>query len=103
MFISFVKRSQLLFLLSFTIPIGIGACLLKIPGVYKGSLSWLDSFYTSTSAVCVTGLSVVPTVGFSWIGQVIILLLIQLGGLGIVTMSASFLLFMGKHFSFDER
>jgi len=102
-FISFVKRSQLLFLLSFSIPIVIGACLLKIPGVYKEDISWLDSFYTSTSAVCVTGLSVVPTADFSWIGQVIILLLIQLGGLGIVTMSASFLLFMGKHFSFDER
>ena len=100
---SFVKRSQLLFLLSFTVPIALGALLFKIPGVYRGELSWIDAIYTSTSAVCVTGLSVVPTCNFSFFGQLIILLLVQFGGLGFVTISAWFILVMGKHFSFDER
>ena len=100
---SFVKRSQLLFLLSFTVPITLGMLMLKIPGVYHGKLAWIDALYTSTSAVCVTGLSVVPTCDFSFLGQLIILLLIQFGGLGIVTISAWLILLLGKHFSFDER
>ena len=77
--------------------------MLKIPGVYRGELNWLDALYTSTSAVCVTGLSVVPICNFTFWGQLIILLLVQFGGLGIVTISAWFILMLGKHFSFDER
>ena len=100
---SFVKRSQLLFLLSFTIPITLGTLLLKIPGVYRGELRWIDALYTSTSAVCVTGLSVVQVCDFNFWGQLIILLMIQFGGLGIVTISAWFILILGRHFSFDER
>lgn len=100
---SFVKRSQLLFLLSFTIPITLGTLLLKIPGVYRGELSWIDALYTSTSAVCVTGLSVAQVCDFNFWGQLIILLMIQFGGLGIVTISAWFILILGRHFSFDER
>ena len=103
MLYSFVKKSQLLFLLSFCILIAAGTLLLKLPGVFPRELSWVDAVYTATSAVCVTGLAVVPTAEFSFAGQLIILLLVQLGGLGIVTLSASFVLFLGKHFSFNER
>ena len=103
MLYSFVKKSQLLFLLSFCVLIAAGTLLLKLPGVFPRELSWIDAAYTATSAVCVTGLSVVPVSEFSFAGQFIILLLIQLGGLGIVTLSASFVLFLGRHFSFNER
>ena len=100
---SFVKKSQLLFLFSFCILIAAGTLLLKLPGIFPRDLSWIDALYTATSAVCVTGLSVTPICDFSFAGQFIILLLIQLGGIGIVTLSASFVLFLGKHFSFNER
>lgn len=100
---SFVKRSQLLFLLSFIIPIALGTLLFKIPGVYRGDLSWIDAIYMATSSVCVTGLAVVPVCDFSFLGQLIILLLVQFGGIGIVTISAWLVLVLGRHFSFDER
>ena len=103
MLYSFVKRSQLLFLLSFIILIAGGTLLFKIPGVYCGDLSWVDSLYMSTSSVCVTGLAVVPVTDFSFWGQLIMLLLVQFGGLGIVTISAWLFLMLGRHFSFDER
>ena len=99
----FVKRSQLYFLLSFLVLIAAGTLLFKIPGVYsKGVLSWIDSLYMATSSVCVTGLAVVKVSDFSFWGQLIMLLLVQIGGLGIVTISAWLVLAMGKHFSFDE-
>ena len=103
MLYSFVKKSQLLFLFSFCVLIAAGTLLLKLPGVFPGELKWIDAVYTATSAVCVTGLSVVPICEFTFIGQLIILLLIQIGGIGIVTLSASFVLFLGKHFSFNEK
>jgi len=60
---------------------------LCIPGVWLGQspLSLLDGIFTATSAVCVTGLIVVDTAQFSRFGQLVIMLLIQLGGLGIVS------------------
>lgn len=100
---SFVKKSQLLFLFSFCILIAAGTLLLKFPGVYPGELSWIDAAHTATSAVSVTGLAVVPTSEFTFAGQLIILTLIQLGGLGIVTLSASLVLFLGRHFSLNEQ
>ena len=58
-----------------------------LPGLYTGErLGWIDSLFTATSAVCVTGLTVVDTATyFTWLGQAWVLLLIQLGGLGIIT------------------
>ena len=54
-----------------------------------GALSWIDALFTSTSAVCVTGLSVVDVgTGFTKDGQIVLLGLIQLGGLGIMTYSS---------------
>ena len=71
----------------FLITIIAGAVLLHFPFCLEGEeLSWLDAFFTSTSAVCVTGLAVVDTgTHFSHVGQAVILTLIQLGGLGIMT------------------
>lgn len=85
---------------SFSIAILAGTLLLKMPrSVVEGEyLSWLDAAFTSTSAVCVTGLVVENTATFfSPTGQIILLLLIQIGGLGIMTLTffAAVVLFEG--------
>lgn len=85
---------------SFLLIILVGGLLLKMPRcVIPGeTLSWIDAFFTSTSAVCVTGLTVQNTATFfSLTGQSIILLLIQVGGLGIMTLTffAAVVLFEG--------
>ena len=99
----YAKRGQRLFLLSFIVLIVVGALLLWLPGMYdRGRLHWLDALFTSTSAVCVTGLAVKPISDFSFWGQLVILLLIQVGGLGIMTLSASILLALGKGLSFSN-
>jgi Trk-type K+ transport system membrane component len=77
-----------LFVLSFALLILIGtAGLLVLPGLYTGPrLGVIDALFTAASAVCVTGLVVVDTARyFTWWGQAWILLLIQVGGLGILT------------------
>lgn len=67
--------------------IAFGAILLHHPlSLEKGEISWIDAAFTSTSAVCVTGLTVIDTgTSYSLFGQTVILLLIQLGGLGIMS------------------
>jgi trk system potassium uptake protein TrkH len=71
---------------SFTALIIIGGFLLLLPNATAGTIHPVDAFFTATSAVCVTGLLVVDTAtAFTMTGQVIILMLIQLGGLGIMT------------------
>lgn len=88
-----------LLLLSFLGLILVGTLGLKaLPGLYTdGTLSWLDSLFTATSAVCVTGLVVVDTADFFTVpGQAFLLLLIQLGGLGILTFATLALLAVGK-------
>ncbi len=68
-----------------------GAALLLLPVCHKGPLSFLDALFTSTSAICVTGLTVVNTAySFTVLGQWVILLLIQVGGLGVMTFSVLF-------------
>ncbi|WP_227429441.1 TrkH family potassium uptake protein [Psychrobacter sp. I-STPA6b] len=71
--------------LGFLVLIIIGTCLLKLPICHPTEISWLKATFTATSAVTVTGLSVVDTGSFSRLGQIVIALLIQLGGLGFMT------------------
>lgn len=90
----------LVLIISFAVIIVAGALLLKMPRctVPGQTCSWLDAFFTSTSAVCVTGLAVQNTATFfTTTGQLVILVLIQIGGLGIMTLTffASVLLFEG--------
>jgi len=75
-----------------------GSILLMLPVASTGhNLGFADAIFTSTSAVCVTGLTVVDTgEAFSRFGQIIILILIQAGGLGIMTVSTLFLLLAGR-------
>lgn len=72
-----------------------------LPGLYVGEpLSWLDSLFTATSAVCVTGLIVVDTATyFTGAGQLFLLLLIQLGGLGMLTLTTLVILALGRRLS----
>ncbi len=94
------------FILSFLIVILIGTALLLLPkAVAPGqTLSPLDALFTATSATCVTGLIVVDTGRhFSMLGQLIILTLIQIGGLGIMTISSFFALFFGRGMAIKER
>ncbi|QFT48708.1 Ktr system potassium uptake protein B (plasmid) [Roseivivax sp. THAF40] len=66
--------------------IALGALLLWLPFSTTTSISFFDALFTATSAVTVTGLSVVQTgTDFTFIGQVILLLLVQFGGLGLMT------------------
>ncbi len=90
--------------LSFLFLIGLGSVLLYLPFTHFGPLSYLDALFTSTSAVCVTGLIVVDTgTKFTHWGQVIIIILIQLGGLGLMTFSTVVLMLLGKSPSFKGR
>tara|TARA_R110002050_G_scaffold144206_2_gene269650 strand:- start:1008 stop:2804 length:1797 start_codon:yes stop_codon:yes gene_type:complete len=80
-----------LFIVSFLAIILIGALLLMLPNATYTDISFLDALFTSTSAVCVTGLIVVDTgTYFTLFGQSIILGLIQIGGLGILTFASYF-------------
>lgn len=104
MTLSFIKKSQLYFIFSFMGAIMIGTMLLKMPWVThdSGPLGWLDALFISTSAVCVTGLVTVTTSGFNLVGQLIILALIQVGALGIMTLSASIIVLMGRKMNYSN-
>ena len=83
-----------------------GAFLLWLPISHEPgkSVSFVDALFTSTSAVCVTGLVTVdPGSTFSLFGELVIMGLIQAGGLGIMTLSAVMILLMGKRVSLKER
>ncbi len=92
-------------LASFVAAIGTGTALLLLPSsTVSGEISLVDALFTATSAVCVTGLAVVDTGSyFTTSGQLVILLLIQAGGLGIMTFSVLFFLLIGKRVSFRQR
>lgn len=91
-----------MFVGSFALLILIGTVGLQLlPGIYTGEpMSWLDALFTSTSAVCVTGLIVEDTAQFfTPLGQGMVLLMIQLGGLGMLTFASLILVALGKRVS----
>jgi trk system potassium uptake protein TrkH len=95
------------FLGSFLAVISVGTLLLwAFPGSVRPGekATLLESLFTSVSAVCVTGLAVVDT-GTHWsrFGQIVILLLIQIGGLGLMTFAAFFAMALGKSIGFTDR
>ena len=84
----------------------IGTFLLCLPISSNDGqwFSFVDSMLTSTSSVCVTGLIVVDTaVHFSLFGQIVILFLIQIGGLGFITLTSLVFLLMGKKITYEKR
>lgn len=94
-----------IFVLSFAGVILTGAILLWFPfSTTKSPLRFVDALFTSTSAVCVTGLVVID-IGkdLTTLGQVITIFLFQIGGLGIITFSTVFFVLMGRGLSFKGR
>lgn len=93
----------IVFVGSFFVLILIGAFLLMLPTASNGSITFIDALFTATSAVCVTGLSVLNISStFTLLGQTILLCLIQIGGLGILTFTSFFSFFFRGSSSFRE-
>ncbi len=87
----------IIFVVSFLVIITAGTTLLLLPNSTYNGISIVDALFTTTSAVCVTGLNCVPfDQTFTLSGQIIILLLIQVGGLGVITITSFFALFFLK-------
>ena len=90
---------------SFAVVIASGALLLSLPFAHSGEpVSFLDALFTSASAVCVTGLTVVDTGSrFSPAGQAVVLALIQVGGLGLMTFAVFVGVLLGRKVGFTDR
>ena len=91
--------------LSFTALIASGAILLRLPiSAARDPLSLVDALFTATSAVCVTGLIVVDTPNdLTVFGQLVVLVLIQLGGLGYMAITTVVGVALGRQLSLHER
>ena len=92
-------------LLGFLLAILTGAVLLTLPvATVSGKSDFLTALFTATTSVCVTGLVVVPTFSYwTLFGKIVILALIQLGGLGIVALTSFVMLLMNRKFSLRNR
>ncbi|MBO5370230.1 MAG: potassium transporter KtrB [Clostridia bacterium] len=93
-------------MLGFVVAILAGSILLSLPisSSDGNGVSYIDALFTATTSVCVTGLVVVPTVSaWSVFGQVIILLLIQIGGLGVITVLSALMIFVGRKMGLSDR
>ena len=92
--------------LGFALTILLGAALLKLPVSVRdtASVSWTDALFTSTSAVCVTGLIAVDTAyTFTPFGQAVVVALIQVGGLGVTSIGMGLALAAGRRISLRGR
>ena len=99
-----VKPAQTI-ILAFLFAIFVGSLLLSLPvaSVNPNGISFLDAFFTSASAICVTGLTTIDiSQEFTRFGQVVILLLVQVGGLGILSFSALLAVFLKKSMSHKQ-
>lgn len=93
-----------MFVYSFLFILIIGSLLLKLPLSTYNGIRFVDALFTSTSAVCVTGLSVVDTEHtFTLFGQLVILFLIQIGGLGVITFTSYLGYFVKGNTSFKSQ
>ena len=105
---SFFKKQSpaRLITLGFACVILLGTILLKLPlSVRDGAeVSWINALFTSTSAVCVTGLIAIDTAEhFTVFGRTVVALLIQIGGLGVTSVGVGIILAAGKRVGFKER
>lgn len=101
----FYFNPTLLFVSSFLILIFVGTLLLMLPNATIGTpLGIVDALFMSTSAVCITGLSVIDiSIKLSDFGQVVLLVLVQLGGLGVMTFTGFFGYFFSGGFSYKNQ
>ncbi|MCE7059286.1 TrkH family potassium uptake protein [Dyadobacter sp. CY343] len=104
-FDQFYFNPTLLFVLSFLLLILIGTALLLLPkSTHNQQLNFVDALFLATSAVCITGLSVVDIASeFTRFGQMIMLILVQIGGLGIMTFTGFFGYFFSGGFSYKNQ
>ncbi|MDQ0185564.1 TrkH family potassium uptake protein [Cytobacillus kochii] len=98
-----LNPSQLL-LLVFLFFIILGTIFLKLPFATTTQVTWTDALFTATSSMTVTGLAVVDTgTVYTLFGQLVILALIQIGGLGIMSFAVLIFMLLGKRIGFRER
>lgn len=93
-------------LLSFlaTILLGSGLLALPISSADGKAVPYLDALFTATTSTCVTGLVTVPTVStWSVFGQIVILLLIQIGGLGVITVMSGLMIMLNRKMGINDR
>ncbi|MBE6704878.1 MAG: potassium transporter KtrB [Ruminococcaceae bacterium] len=93
-------------LLSFLLVILVGSILLALPisSATGSAVSYIDALFTATTSTCVTGLVTLPTVSaWSVFGQIVILLLIQIGGLGVITIMTGLMLMLNKKMGIGDR
>ena len=93
-------------LLSFLVTILVGSVLLALPisSANGEAVPYLDALFTATTSTCVTGLVTLPTVStWSVFGQIVILILIQVGGLGIITIMSGLMLLLNKKMGISDR
>ena len=93
-------------LLSFLVTILVGSALLSLPisSASGEAVPYLDALFTATTSTCVTGLVTLPTVStWSVFGQLIILLLIQIGGLGLITIMSGLMLMLNRKMGIGDR
>lgn len=82
----------------------VGMVLLKLPISTTEPITWLEALFTTTSAMTVTGLAVVDTGSvYTVFGQIVVMCLIQLGGLGIMSFAVLIVMMLGKKIGFKER
>jgi trk system potassium uptake protein TrkH len=102
----FTPSTTQIILLSFLVVIFVGSGLLALPisSASGESVAYLDALFTATTATCVTGLVTLPTVStWSVFGQVVILILIQIGGLGIITIMSGLMLLLNRKMGIGDR
>ncbi len=98
-----IKPARII-IFSFLSVIAAGTLLLLLPVATSNNVSFIDALFTATSATCVTGLIVQDTGSFfTPLGQGVIMLLFQLGGLGIMTFSTIFVLMLGRRITITGR
>ena len=93
-------------MLSFFLAIFVGSILLALPISSSGSeaVPYIDALFTATTSICVTGLVTLPTATtWSTFGHIIILILIQIGGLGIITVLFGFMIILRRKLGLEDR
>lgn len=98
-----IKNPYYIFIISFLLLSFIGTFFIIITKSTKNHIHFIDALFMSTSAVCVTGLSVLKTnQEFTYLGKIILLILIEIGGLGIITITSFFVYFFNCKITFKE-
>lgn len=99
----FLNQSRII-VLSFLIVIFVGSWLLMLPFAHKTDITYLDALFTAVTATCVTGLTTIDLASaLTPFGQVVVLLLVQIGGMGFMTIASATFVLLGHKFSLRER